>query len=40
MLLVRAYYNYKDNNKKKVRIPDYAHATNPPSCTLAGFEVV
>ncbi len=40
MLLVRAYHNFKGNNKKKVIIPDSAHGTNPASCTLAGFEPV
>jgi len=40
MLLVRAYHNFKGNNKKKVIVPDSAHGTNPASCTLAGFEPI
>jgi len=37
MMMMREYFLYKKENRKKILIPDSAHGTNPASCTLAGF---
>lgn len=40
MIITRAYYQKKGENRKKIIIPDSAHGTNPASAALCGFEVV
>ena len=38
LMLARAYFNNKGENRKIVLVPDSAHGTNPASSTLSGFE--
>lgn len=40
LLIVRAYFDRKGEQRRKILIPDAAHGTNPSSAHLAGFEVV
>lgn len=41
ILMTNAYFkDKKENERKKVIIPDSAHGTNPASAALGGFEVV
>ncbi|MBR1943322.1 aminomethyl-transferring glycine dehydrogenase subunit GcvPB [bacterium] len=40
MMIVKKYFELKDENRKKVIIPDSAHGTNPASANMAGFEIV
>ena len=40
MLIAKAYFKAKGQNRKKVIIPDAAHGTNPASAALAGFDVI
>jgi glycine dehydrogenase subunit 2 len=39
LFIIREYFRYKNEDRKKILIPDSAHGTNPASCVLAGFEV-
>ena len=39
LLIARAYFNSKKENRRTVLIPDTAHGTNPASCTRAGFTI-
>jgi len=39
MLIARAYFLEKGEERTKVIIPDSAHGTNPASATLAGFSI-
>ena len=38
LLIARAYFNLKKENRKIILIPDTAHGTNPASCSRAGFK--
>jgi len=40
MLMVRKYFEDRNEKKDKVLIPDSAHGTNPASSSLAGFKAV
>lgn len=41
LLLIKAYHDSrKDENRKKIIVPDSAHGTNPASAVMAGFDVV
>ncbi|MBN1232741.1 MAG: aminomethyl-transferring glycine dehydrogenase subunit GcvPB [Candidatus Coatesbacteria bacterium] len=40
VLLMRAYFNRKGEERKKILIPDSAHGTNPASCALGGFKPI
>jgi len=40
MLITKKYFQSKNENRKKVLIPDSAHGTNPASAIMAGFDVV
>jgi glycine dehydrogenase subunit 2 len=39
LLIARAYFNSKKENRKTILIPDTAHGTNPASSTRAGFKI-
>jgi len=39
LLIARAYFNLKKEDRKTVLIPDTAHGTNPASSTRAGFNI-
>ena len=39
MMLVRAYFDDKKENRRKVLIPDSAHGTNPATAAMCGYEV-
>ena len=39
LLIARAYFNSKKENRKTVLIPDTAHGTNPASSSRAGFKI-
>lgn len=38
LLIIRAYFSHKKDQRKIVLIPDSAHGTNPASASMAGFE--
>lgn len=40
MMVIKKYFEVKDDKRKKVIIPDSAHGTNPASAHLCGFDVV
>ncbi|MGM0436992.1 MAG: aminomethyl-transferring glycine dehydrogenase subunit GcvPB [Bacillota bacterium] len=40
LLIIRKYFEDKNENRKKVIVPDSAHGTNPASAVMAGFDVV
>lgn len=40
MMMIKAYYQERDEKRDKVLIPDSAHGTNPASSHLCGFQVV
>lgn len=40
IMIVRKYFEEKNETRKKVLIPDSAHGTNPASVTLSGFTAV
>ncbi len=40
MLIIRAYFAAKGENRTKVIIPDTAHGTNPASAAICNYEVV
>lgn len=40
LLVMRAYFKNRGEDRKKVLIPDSAHGTNPASVRMAGFEPV
>jgi glycine cleavage system P protein (glycine dehydrogenase) subunit 2 len=40
MLLIRAYFEAKGENRTKVLIPDTAHGTNPASAAICNYQVV
>lgn len=40
MMMVRAYFRKKGEQRRKILIPDSAHGTNPASSAMCGFEVV
>lgn len=39
LLLMRAYHEANNDQRRRVLIPDSAHGTNPASVTLGGYEV-
>ncbi len=39
LLITKAYFNFKGENRKTILVPDTAHGTNPASSTRAGFEI-
>src|ERR1041384_7056198 len=39
LLIVRAFHEHNNDQRKRVIIPDSAHGTNPASVRLAGYEV-
>ena len=40
LLLMRAYFEDRGEQRSEVIIPDTAHGTNPASVTMAGLELV
>ncbi len=40
ILMIKAYHEAHQSQRKKVLIPDSAHGTNPASCAMAGFKAV
>ena len=40
MMVIKKYFEVKDENRKKVIIPDSAHGTNPASAHTCGFDIV
>jgi len=40
LLIIRKYFEDKNEDRKKVIVPDSAHGTNPASAVMAGFDVV
>lgn len=40
MMMIKAYFKDKKENRLKVIVPDSAHGTNPASAALCGYEVV
>jgi glycine dehydrogenase subunit 2 len=39
IMLVRAYFDSKDEKRKKILIPDSAHGTNPATAAICGYQV-
>jgi glycine dehydrogenase subunit 2 len=39
-MLIAAYHAHKNNDKRKIIIPDSAHGTNPASASIAGYDTV
>jgi glycine dehydrogenase subunit 2 len=39
LLITKAYFNSKKENRKTILIPDTAHGTNPASSSRAGFKI-
>ncbi len=39
LLITKAYFNLREENRRTVLIPDTAHGTNPASSTRAGFKI-
>lgn len=39
VMVVKKYFEHRDENRRVVLIPDSAHGTNPASVTMCGFEV-
>jgi glycine dehydrogenase subunit 2 len=40
LMMIRAYHESRDEQRKKVLVPDTAHGTNPASAAVAGFDIV
>lgn len=40
MLIIKKYFEDKNEKRTKVLVPDSAHGTNPASASMAGFEIV
>ena len=40
LLIIKKYFEDKNEERKKVIVPDSAHGTNPASAVMAGFDVV
>ncbi|MCF7869663.1 MAG: aminomethyl-transferring glycine dehydrogenase subunit GcvPB [Candidatus Omnitrophica bacterium] len=40
MLMIKAYHQKKNNQKKYVIVPDTSHGTNPASVAMAGYESI
>ncbi|MEW5784012.1 MAG: aminomethyl-transferring glycine dehydrogenase subunit GcvPB [Bacillota bacterium] len=40
LMLIQAYHRARNEERRKVLIPDSAHGTNPASAAMSGFEVV
>lgn len=40
LMIVKKYFEDKEEKRNKVIVPDSAHGTNPASATMAGFEVI
>ncbi|MBN1622475.1 MAG: aminomethyl-transferring glycine dehydrogenase subunit GcvPB [Endomicrobiales bacterium] len=40
LLIIRAYFNSRNEKRHKIIVPDSAHGTNPASAALAGFEIL
>jgi len=38
LYIIRAYFNYKNEKREYILIPDSAHGTNPASASMAGFK--
>ncbi|MEK7484158.1 MAG: aminomethyl-transferring glycine dehydrogenase subunit GcvPB, partial [Planctomycetota bacterium] len=39
LMMIKAYFEKKGEDRPIILIPDSAHGTNPASCTIAGFQV-
>jgi glycine dehydrogenase subunit 2 len=39
MMLIHAYHKSRNDQRKRVLIPDSAHGTNPASAAMAGYEI-
>lgn len=40
MMVIKKYFEHRNETRKKVIIPDNAHGTNPASANMCGFEVI
>lgn len=40
MMIIKKYFEHKNDLRKKVIIPDSAHGTNPASAHMCGFDIV
>ena len=40
LMLIRAYHRFRNENRRKVLVPDSAHGTNPASAAMAGYTLV
>lgn len=40
MMIIKKYFEHKNDLRKKVIIPDSAHGTNPASAKMCGFDIV
>lgn len=40
MMIIKKYFDYIGEKRRKVIIPDSAHGTNPASAKMAGFDIV
>jgi len=40
MMMVRAYFEHRGEQRRQVMVPDSAHGTNPASAALNGYEVL
>ena len=40
LLMFRAYFAHRGENRTKIIVPDTAHGTNPASAAMAGYDVV
>ncbi|TDO73720.1 glycine dehydrogenase (decarboxylating) beta subunit [Halanaerobium saccharolyticum] len=40
LMIVKKYFEEREENRTKVIVPDSAHGTNPASAAMAGFDVV
>ncbi len=40
MMIIKKYFEHKNDFRKKVIIPDSAHGTNPASAHMCGFDIV
>lgn len=40
MMIIKKYFEHKNDLRKKVIIPDSAHGTNPASAKMCGFDII
>jgi len=40
LLIIKKYFEDRNNKKKKIIVPDSAHGTNPASAKMAGFSII